>query len=121
MKIYLAAQFKEQAFMREWRRLLHDAGHLVTSRWIDEVPDTLSDDEASEVCLADIDICTIFISHTLSRGDLYTGGGRHVEYGYALKSGKILINIGGKENVFHSRAIYFPTIEKAIKWINEYD
>jgi len=36
MKIYLAAQFKEQLLMREWRKLLHSADHDVTSRWLGE-------------------------------------------------------------------------------------
>lgn len=124
MKIYLAAQFKEQVLMREWRRLLHNAGHIVTSRWLDadgEKTETQEASLAADMDLSDIDICDVVISKTLNRGDLYTGGGRHIEYGYAMHAGKILINIGGKESVFHSKANYFPTIEKAIKWLSKFD
>lgn len=124
MKIYLCAQFKEQVLMREWRRLLHNAGHTVTSRWLDvsgECTETIYAGDAADMDLADIDISDIVISHTLNRGDLFTGGGRHIEYGYAMRAGKILINIGGKESVFHSKANYFPTIEKAIKWLSKFD
>lgn len=122
MNIYLAAQFKEQMLMREWRRLLQDAGHIVTSRWLGEdaivINSKLSLD-AGMIDLEDIDKAEIVISHTLSRGDLFTGGGRHIEFGYALAKGKRLINVGGWENVFHSQAKTVDTIEEAISILNE--
>lgn len=120
MNIYLCAQFKEQELMREWRRLLHNAGHIVTSRWLDadgEKTETNAASLAADMDLEDIDIATVVITHTLNRGDLFTGGGRHIEYGYALHAGKILINIGGVESVFHSKAGYHNSIEDCIKWL----
>ena len=115
MKIYLCAQFKEQALMREWRRLLHNAGHIVTSRWLDEKTGTLQARNAAGIDIADIEISDIVISKTLNRGDLFTGGGRHWEAGYAFAKGKKLINVGGIESVFHSFATRYDTIEECIK------
>lgn len=118
MKIYLAAQFKEQLLMREWRKLLNNAGHDITSRWLgeDEVDEKSKiAANAAKIDLEDIDKASVVISQTLSRGDLFTGGGRHIEFGYALANGKRLINIGGYENVFHQLAITVPTIEDAIE------
>lgn len=119
MNIYLCAQFKEQPLMREWRRLLHNAGHTVTSRWldVDECTETQRAELSANIDLDDIDISTVVISHTLNRGDLFTGGGRHIEYGYALAKNKILVNIGGVESVFHSKAVYFKSIEEYIQWL----
>lgn len=121
MKIYLCAQFKEQPLMRHWRKLLEEAGHSVTSRWlgVDEVDEKskLALD-AAKVDLEDIDAAEVVLSHTLNRGDLFTGGGRHIEFGYALAKGKCLINVGGYENVFHSKSTTVLTIEEAIRLLD---
>lgn len=103
MKVYLAAQFKEQETMRLWRRVLQDHGHIVTSRWLDhtETNDPIEANQKALIDLQDIDNSEYVISHTLNRGDLFTGGGRHIEFGYALAKGIELINVGGIENVFH--------------------
>jgi hypothetical protein len=117
-RIYLCAQFKEQELMKEWRRLLHNAGHVVMSRWLDKLPsnDKVAGANEATMDLIDIDIAEYVISHTLSRGDLFTGGGRHVEFGYALARHKNLINVGGYESVFHylSQVKTVKTIEEAI-------
>ena len=119
MKIYLAAQFKEQEIMKLWRTVLQDHGHIVTSRWleVEEQYDPIKSVEASNIDLEDIDLSDCVISHTLNRGDLYTGGGRHIEFGYALAKGKKLINVGGHENVFHHLAITVSCIQDALKYL----
>lgn len=119
MKIYLAAQFKEQPLMRQWEVKLKAAGHKVTSRWLYHTEEDLKNNpneayNKANIDLCDIDISDCMISHTLNRGDLFTGGGRHIEYGYAMAKGKKLINVGGSESVFHTIAITVPTIEDAI-------
>lgn len=122
MKIYLAAQFKEQKLMREWRKLLRQNGHYVTSRWL-EVSETTEKESASVEAakdLHDIHASEIVISHTINRGDLFTGGGRHIEFGFALALEKKLINVGGYESVFHQlpQVITVSTIEQAIEIVN---
>lgn len=118
MKIYLAAQFSEQSLMREWRDKLVAAGHEITSRWLeyDEVNLKIETGASeAEVDLIDINLARVMISKTLNRGDMFTGGGRHIEFGYALANGLKLINIGGRESVFHSFAMQVSTIEEAIE------
>lgn len=125
MKIYLAAQFKEQRLMQTWRLDLTLAGHEITSRWLDvseedETKITASVCNASIIDLEDIDAADVVISKTLKRGDLFTGGGRHIEFGYAYSKGKRLINIGGYESVFHHlpNVVTIPTLEEAIELLN---
>lgn len=118
MNIYLCAQFKEQALMLVWAEKLINSGHTITSRWLgakEEGTNSKIAKDAADIDLDDIDKSEIVISHTLNRGDLYTGGGRHIEYGYALAKGKRLINIGGFESVFHSLADTVSSIEEAIE------
>ena len=124
MKIYLAAQFKEQNLMKEWRKLLRQNGHYVTSRWLEVSKAKETEKESASVEAAkdlhDIHASEIVISHTINRGDLFTGGGRHIEFGFALALEKKLINVGGYESVFHQlpQVITVSTIEQAIEIIN---
>ena len=122
MKIYLAAQFKEQALMREWREKLRQNGHYVTSRWLEVSEATEKESASTEAAkdLHDIHASEIMISHTINRGDLFTGGGRHIEFGFALALEKKLINVGGYESVFHQlpQVITVSTIEQAIEIVN---
>ncbi len=120
MKIYLAAKFSEQLLMRDWRIKLTLAGHLVTSRWLeaDEEDEKQSiAGKAALIDLEDIDAAELVISKTLNRGDLFTGGGRHIEFGYSFAKGKRLINVGGYESVFHQlpNVLTVNTIEEAIE------
>lgn len=127
MKIYLAAQFSEQALMKEWRKLLRQNGHYVTSRWLEvkesQLGETFNPSAAEEAAkdLHDITACEIMISRTLSRGLLFTGGGRHIEFGFALAQEKLMINVGGYESVFHRlpQVRTVSTIEQAIEIVNE--
>lgn len=122
MKIYLAAQFKEQNLMKEWRKLLRQNGHYVTSRWLEVSEATEKESASVEAAkdLHDIHASEIMISHTVNRGDLFTGGGRHIEFGFALALEKKLINVGGYESVFHQlpQVITVSTIEQAIEIVN---
>jgi len=121
MKIYLCAQFSEQYIMQTWRTILTHAGHNVTSRWLDveeadEKKPSKKVTNAALIDMADIDKAEIIISKTINRGELFTGGGRHIEFGYAFAKGKKLINVGGYESVFHHLpdVVTVPTIEDAI-------
>lgn len=117
MRVYLAAQFKEQELMQKWRKLLRDDNHIVTSRWLDHTEETDPYEALKKALIdfEDINNSDFVISHTLNRGDLFTGGGRHIEFGYAFSKGKRLINVGGIESVFHQLAKTVSTIQEAIK------
>mgnify|MGYP001616147807 CR=1 FL=1 len=55
----------------------------------------------------DIDKADAVLSFTHPRGTMTTGGGRHVEFGYALAKGKKVALIGERENIFHDH----PSVE----------
>jgi len=118
MKIYLCAQFSEQALMQAWKSILEDYNYTITSRWLYAIEADLATAGTSnaEMDLEDINEADVVISKTLKRGDMFTGGGRHIEFGYAYAKGKHLINVGGYESVFHKlpQVITVSTIYKAI-------
>ncbi len=108
MKVYLAAKFGEKNEMRDWARMIEDAGHQVTSSWLDEKHD--SDAEASEeVMIAaakqnmlDVLEADVLVTKSQAQGTAHAGGGRHFEFGYAIAEGINVIVVGPKgEHVFH--------------------
>lgn len=104
--------------MVKWSMLLHNAGHEVTSKWIRGLEETMSLPEAAQMDLDDIDRADVVISCTLPKGTVFSSGGRHVEFGYALAKDKLIINVGpNEENIFHHlpQVTIVPTIEEAIR------
>ncbi len=108
MKVYLAAKFGEKNEMRDWARMIEDAGHQVVSSWLDEKHD--SDAEASEeVMIAaakqnmlDVLEADVLVTKSQAQGTAHTGGGRHFEFGFAVAEGIDVIVVGPKgEHVFH--------------------
>lgn len=106
IKVYLAASWRRQARMRDWRAHLEAwAGAEVTARWID-MPEAAMTDEAAqqaaaEVCLADVEAADILVCLAETPDEGYLTGGRHVEVGYALALGRPVHLVGAAENVFH--------------------
>ncbi len=108
MKIYLAASFARIEEMRNYADGLRLMGHSVTSHWITGAHD--ADDGISAavpshaICaledIQDIEEAQVLIAFTEPPRTTYGRGGRHVEMGYALASGKIVIVVGHRENVF---------------------
>lgn len=123
---YFAAKYDRNAEMRDKRAELIAAipDAVVTSRWIDMHGG--SQDEAftpeyltanPEACwingksdLEDLDRADVVVSFT---SDAKGGkGGRHVEFGYAMARGKLLVVIGIRENIFHTS----PQVEHYASW-----
>src|SRR5713226_6452736 len=113
MRIYIAARYSRRAEMAAQAGILRAAGHEVTSRWLVEHNVEWTgghDPQWEEISLGDIediDSAEVVISFTHPRGTPVTGGGRHVEFGYAYAKGKKLIIVGPRENVFH----HLPGVE----------
>lgn len=127
-KIYLAARYSRNAEMRGVRDVLESLpgnNYTVTSRWIDLHPDVVGDFSTSftaddlntqpDRCaplgqhdLNDIDAADWVLNFTCGTGGK---GGRHVEFGYALATGKRLFVVGPRENVFHAlpQVDHYPT------------
>jgi nucleoside 2-deoxyribosyltransferase len=124
-KIYLAAKFARLLELREYRRDLQAIGYTVTSRWLDEDPEMTFDKTTPEVLMQcaskdwnDILAADIMINFTESpNSKLQTTGGRHVELGLAIASGKTIFVVGHKENVFHFLVgiNFFETWESAFR------
>ena len=107
MKIYLAAPFADRPKMEIIADQLKAHGCVITARWVYGGEDGLTREQIAVLDLDDVDAADTIISFTFPRGTLSSGGGRHVEFGYALAKGKRLVVIGYRENVFH----HWPTVE----------
>lgn len=107
LRIALSAKFSRREEMRAVASWLRSLGYVITSRWLESQADdsNLSDSEASAAAVMDVkdvldaDVLVAFAERPLSRDDVR--GGRHVELGVALASGKPVVLIGRHEHVFH--------------------
>lgn len=120
MKIYVAALFGSRPQMELVCDKLKSLGHEVTARWVYGGEEGLSRTKIALLDLEDVDDADIVLSFTLPLGTLFNGGGRHVEFGYALAKGKRVVIIGERECVFHHhpRVLQFDTLND---WINYED
>lgn len=118
MKVYAAAPYSQMKLMLEWEQKLLAAGHTCTSQWIhgNEEGQTLND--AAQMDLDDVDAADAVVSLVLPKGTMFSSGGRHVEFGYGLARGKLMIIICNNEaeNIFHElhRVVKCAAIEEAI-------
>lgn len=112
-RIYLAAPFGDREKMEIIADLLKSRGHTITARWVYGGEEGLTREQIAILDLDDVDAADTVMSFTFPRGTPSTGGGRHVEFGYALAKGKRLVVIGYRENVFHHwpAVEVFPTLE----------
>ncbi len=131
MKAYLAAQYARRDELREHKTILEPLGIEVTSRWLEEQeplnshmgekPDAWYVETAT-IDLEDVDRAdaVIFFSENPRIG--VPRGGRHVEFGYALGTNKVVYVIGPKENVFHyiERVYHFETLSEFIEAFKKY-
>ena len=135
MKIYLAAAYARREQMQHVAHRLEQAGHHVTSRWINrDSGDAAAIDAcpipghyraaAGEIAQADLDdikACQLLIAFTETGGphqhlidtDRTARGGRHVELGYALALGKKAATVGPLENIFCAlpRVYHYHTLD----------
>lgn len=94
MKIYIAAKYGKRFELRELADRLRSRGHEVTSRWLDNGEEVAMSAEAAAL----MDIDDVFAADVLfflaePVGSQNTGGGRYVEFGYALAMGKRIIAV----------------------------
>jgi nucleoside 2-deoxyribosyltransferase len=123
MKIYLAARYSRREELCGYRERLEQLGHTVTSRWLKGnhqisnegiplnelgLPFRGPDDQAAEMRarfaaedLADVRTADMLVAFTEEPRSIKTRGGRHVEFGYALALGILVVIVGPEETVFH--------------------
>lgn len=118
MKIYLASMFSRREEMEGHADRLKEVGHEITARWVYGGEEGLSLQQIALLDLEDIDKADMVLSFTHPKGTMTKGGGRHVEFGYALARGKQVALIGDRENVFHDHpsVLTYPSLEI---WIDE--
>ena len=111
MKVYLAARFSRLPELVQYADDLEAQGIAVTSRWLRGGHEWVgTPDEAIPVPrlarfaqddLDDLDDADAIVCFTESPRSGPARGGRHVEAGYALATGKMMICVGHRENVFY--------------------
>lgn len=103
MYIYLAGRFERGTEIDPLADELRAMGHTCTSTWLERAtlrrPHESWEDAAAED-IRDIDRADMIVMFT--EPGVYSRGGRHTEFGYALGSGKICVLVGEAENVFHA-------------------
>ena len=100
MKVYLAAPYGCRDYAIRIMRMLELQHIEVTSRWLKDDTETLSDEWARND-LADVARADILIALNPEGWENKGTGGRHVEYGYALALNKIVVLVGERSNIFH--------------------
>jgi hypothetical protein len=108
MRIYIASRYDRRFEMLGVTGVLMRAGHDVTSRWIEgrgEGPEAEAHEDVADVLRAN---CVVSFTEEPAAGVPWSArGGRHVEFGLALATGKRLCIVGPRENIFH----YLPSVE----------
>jgi hypothetical protein len=102
MKLYLAARYDRREEMAALADAIEDLGHEVTARWVDGHGQP--DGESARYDLTDVivaDALVLFTEEPTASVPFAARGGRHVEFGYALKAGKRMFIVGARENIFH--------------------
>lgn len=112
--VYLASRYEDRPRMQEWKERLEDKGFFVSSRWINGSHEIISDAKGdedrrrfAEEDLADLLAADIFLCHSDPSFFRSGRGGRHVEFGMAVATGKRILLVGERENVFH----WLPGVE----------
>jgi nucleoside 2-deoxyribosyltransferase len=87
-------------------------GWKIVARWVFGGEEGLTRTDIALLDLEDVDKADAIILFTEPYGSPQTGGGRFVEFGYALGHGKTCIIVGEYENVFahHPAVKVYPTL-----------
>lgn len=99
-KVYLAARFPQRGEMESYVPLFTQNKYNVIARWVFGGEEGLTREDIAVLDLEDVDKCDVFVLFTQPYGTLVPGGGRFVEFGYAIAKGKEIHVIGDRENVF---------------------
>ena len=101
--IYIAGVYEDRQKLQYWEQEFERAGHVVKASWLFEkaIRGTLNAEQEAVICvrdLQDIDDCDtlVIFGDAARRGQ----GGRNVELGYAIGTGKLIIVVGFRENPF---------------------
>lgn len=118
-KVYIAGRYKNLSVLAEERKKYWAAGIEVTSSWLDNKEDGLTFTDVATLDIEDVDRASALVLYTEPYGTSVPGGGRHVEFGYALGKGKRVCVVGPLENIFHwhPSVHVFPRTEYCIRYL----
>jgi hypothetical protein len=120
--LYLASMFGRGAEIADYADVIAGLGYHITSRWLSRARGGsnlyLSDAEAAQEDIDDIDRAQLLVHYTAEKG-VYGTGGRHVEFGYAYARGKGLVTVGPHENVFQAlpEVVRLPDHFTLLHWL----
>lgn len=100
MRVYIAAPYPEIEAARTLLKAVEHAGYLVTSRWLKEGFEDLSAENALKD-LEDVSSADVLVAYNPAAYGNSGTGGRHVEFGYAVALGKVLVLVGPMTHIFH--------------------
>jgi hypothetical protein len=103
-RYYLAARFSRREEMRIIAEQIDSSAPdaRCVASWVFGGEDDLTRPQIAALDFADVALADTMILFTHERGSLQPGGGRFVEFGYALALNKRCLVIGDYENVFIS-------------------
>lgn len=124
MNLYLAARYDRLPEMAQIAEKLADAGHGVTSRWIRGFGKPDADTalyDLTDVVVADA--LVLFTEDPSANVPFAARGGRHVEFGYALRAGKRLFLVGPRENIFHELpdVTAFDDVDEMLRYFDAFE
>jgi hypothetical protein len=111
VKVHIAARHGLRTKAAQVAARLKRVGHEVVSRWIDGRGQGVPAAEDALYTLTDIVVadCVVFLSESPWEPTPLPGANdRHVEFGYALRSGKRLCLLGPRETGF----CHLPQVER---------
>jgi hypothetical protein len=131
MKLYLCARYGRREELLEVAERAKKLGYTITSRWLthpadvdDGGPMSTTENWKEAYCrdITDIEICDMLVAFTEDPAAVVPGaqrGGRHVEFGYAMKANKVLAVVGPRENLFMmpKEVMQFSTVTAFITWL----
>lgn len=120
-KVYIAGRYNLLNELAAEGKKYKEAGIELTSTWLDNAEDGMSFEDIARIDLEDVKRADVLVVYTEPYGTPFTGGGRHVETGYAMGLGKEVIVVGPLENIFHwhHSVRVFPRTEYAIRYLNK--
>ena len=114
MRFYLAAKYDKQTDLLRIADQLTALGHDVQADWLTGTHTGTSQQEArryADIDFGDIACCTHFVLFNLPHDQPEPPIGRYIELGYAYRSGKQCIVVGGGESVFYALMTRYATTD----------
>lgn len=124
MKLYIAGHSQERA--RSVAKLCSEAGHEITSRWLEEdfsKTPTYTDDDREKIAGIDVDDVMAADALVLLPSPRRIPGGKFVEVGVAIGVGIPVYILGHRENMLmhHRLCSCFSSAEDFLKTVESWN